>query len=84
MDNMKDRPGYSIRGEEMSEESSDITQFVGFVPMDGVVVFRKRLLEVVTPNPTDLAESFTDETVELRVRTLLRTTFNDHVTELDL
>jgi hypothetical protein len=84
VDEVKDSPRYSIGSQEMAEESTDIPQFVGFVTMNGVVVFGKSLLEVVTPHSTDFAESFTDEAVKLGVRSLLRTTFNNHVTELNL
>lgn len=68
----------------MSEESSNVPQFVSFVSVDGIIVFGERLLEVVTPNSADFAEPFTDEAVELGVRALLRATFDYHVAKFDL
>ena len=81
---MKNGPRDSIRGEEMPEKSSNVPQFVGFISVDGIIVFGERLLEVVTPNSADFAEPFADEAVELRVRALLRATFDYHVAKFDL
>jgi hypothetical protein len=41
-------------------------------------------LEIVGPDSIQFAESFTDQAEELGVRSLLRTTFDYHVTEFRL
>lgn len=52
--------------------------------MDGIIVFHECLLEAIRPYPVQLAESFTDETVECVVRSLLRATFDNHIAKLYL
>lgn len=51
--------------------------------MDGVEVGRKRFLKGFTPHSVEFAEPFPNKTVEAGVGTLLRTTLDDHVAELD-
>jgi hypothetical protein len=64
---MKDCPGNTIGCEEMTKESTDISELVGLVSMDRVVVFLECFLEVFRPDSIEFTESFSDETVELRV-----------------
>jgi hypothetical protein len=64
---MKDSPGNTIGCEEMTKESTDISELVGLVSMDRVVVFLECFLEVFRPDSIEFTESFSDETVELRV-----------------
>ena len=52
--------------------------------MDGSIVVIEGLFAGVGPYAVELAESFADEAVEVRIRTFLRTTFDDHVDELNL
>lgn len=49
-----------------------------------VVIFLERLLELLGPDSVEFAEPFTNEAVELRVRSFLRTTLDDHVAHFDL
>lgn len=84
MNDVKDSPGDAVRGEKVTKESTDVTQFIGLVSMDCVVVPLERLLEVFSPNPVQFAEPFANETVELGVGSFLRTTLHDHVAHLDL
>jgi hypothetical protein len=52
--------------------------------MDRIVVFLERFLEIFGPDPVEFTESFSDKTVELRVRSFLRTTLDDHVAHFNL
>lgn len=52
--------------------------------MDGSIVVIEGLFAGVGPYAVELAESFADEAVEVRIRTFLRTTFDDHVHQFDL
>jgi hypothetical protein len=62
----------------MTEELSDVAEFVGFITMNSIVVFGKSGLEQVGPKTVDLGKSFSDQTVELGVCSFLGTTFDDH------
>ena len=68
----------------MTKETTDIAEFVGLISMDGVVVCSECFLEVVRPYPIQFTESLADETVEVVVRPLLRTTFDNHFAHFDL
>ena len=84
VDDVEDSPRDSVRRDEVTEEATDVSKSVGLVSMDGVVVVGEGLFEGVAPDSIDLAESFSDETVEGGVRPFLGATLDDHVTELDL
>jgi hypothetical protein len=71
-------PSNSTGREEVSEELSNYAQSVGFISMDGLVVFDKRLFEELCPKPIQLAEALTDVAVELVVCALLAAALNDH------
>jgi hypothetical protein len=68
----------------VSKQSTDVSQLVGFVSMDRFVIVSKRLLERIGPHAVELAESLSDQSVELGVRSFLRTTLDDHVTQFNL
>ena len=63
----------------MSKESSDISQAVGFVAVDGSVVPIKGIFKTVRPDFVEFTETFANKAVECRIGTFLGTTFNDHV-----
>lgn len=71
MDDVEDRPGDSVRCDQVAEEPTDITELVGFVSMDGLVVLCESFLEGFCPDPVELAEAFTDETVKVGVGAFL-------------
>ena len=64
LDALHDGPVDRVGGEEMTKEAGDITETVGFVAMDGVVVVGERLLEALVPDAVQLAEALSNETVE--------------------
>jgi len=64
---MKDSPGNSIRCEKVAKESTNVSELVGLVSMDRVVVLLESFLEVFRPDSVEFTESFSDQTVELRV-----------------
>jgi len=68
----------------VAKEPRDVTQTIRFVTMNCVVIRLKSSLEALIPNAVELAETFTDETIERRVRTLLGTTLDNHVDQFDL
>lgn len=68
----------------MTEESTNVPQFVRLVPMNRVEVLCKGFLEIVRPDPVQFAESLSDQSVEIVVGTFLRTTFDDHIAHFDL
>ena len=57
---MKDCPRYTVRCEEVTKESTNVSKLVGFVSMNGVVVFLECFLEVFRPNSIEFTESFSD------------------------
>jgi len=66
------------------EETGDVAQAIGLIPMNGCVVIRERLLESICPDTVEFAEALADKTIEGGVRTLLGATFDNHVDEFDL
>jgi hypothetical protein len=66
-DAFKDGPGNGIRGKHVAKEPGDITEPVGFVSVDGVVVVDESLLEAIGPDAVESAETFPDEPVESRI-----------------
>jgi hypothetical protein len=62
---MQDGPRDTVRCEEVTEESTDVSELVGFVSVDGFKVFDKGFLEIVRPDPIELTESFADKTVKV-------------------
>lgn len=68
----------------MAEETTNITELVGLISMNGVVIFLECFLECVCPDSMKFAESLADETVKVGVRSFLRTTFDNHITEFNL
>ena len=64
----------------MAEESSNVTKTVGFVSVNGEVVVLESLFKRFVPDPVEFAETFSDETIERRIRPLLGATFDNHVT----
>lgn len=78
MDNRHDVPANRIGADHVAEEPRDVAQSIGLIPMDCVVVFGKSSLEQVGPQTVDLREPFANEPIELRVRSLLRATLDNH------
>lgn len=68
----------------MAEETTNITELVGLISMNSVVIFLECFLECVCPDSMKFAESLADETVKVGVRSFLRTTFDNHITEFNL
>lgn len=68
----------------MTKESGNITQTVRFVAMNRGVVIPKRSLQAIGPNAVELAEPFTDMSIERRIRPFLRTTLDNHVDQFNL
>ena len=83
-DAVEDIPGDSVGRKEVTEEPRDIPETICLVAMDGLVVLAECLLKAVKPDAVQPAEAFANEAVERRVRTLLRATLDNHVTELNL
>jgi hypothetical protein len=77
-------PANGVVADHMSEETRDIAQAIGFIPVNRIVVFRERRLKKVRPETIDLCEPFPNQTVELGVCPLLRATLNDHRRKLML
>jgi hypothetical protein len=68
----------------MPEETGDVTQAIGLIPVDCRVIIRERLLESICPDTVEFAEALANEAVEGRVGTLLGATFDNHVDEFNL
>lgn len=78
MYNIETLPPDGVIGELVTKESGNVSEAVGLVSMDGFVVVGKRFFEKVLPKPVELAEALADVAVELRIGSLLRTTFHNH------
>jgi len=57
---MKDSPGNTIRCEEVTKESTNVSKLVGLVSMDRIVVFLESFLEIFRPDSVEFTESFSD------------------------
>lgn len=84
VDDVEYRPGDSVRGEQVTEESTNVSQFVRLVPMDRVEVLGEGLLEIVRPDPVQFTKSLSDQSVEIVIGAFLRTTLDYHVAHFDL
>ena len=62
----------------MPEEAGDVSKAVGFVAVDGVVVFGEGGFEELGPEPVELCEALADEAVEFGIGTFLGAAFDDH------
>ena len=71
-------PSKGVGGEHVSEETSNVSETIGFVSMDSFVVIHKRLLKQLCPEAVDFCEALSDKTVKLGVCAFLGTTFNNH------
>lgn len=78
MDDRQDVPANCISAYHVAEEPSNVAQSIRLIPMDCVVVFGKSSFIQVGPQTVNLGEPFTNQSVELGVRTLLRATLDDH------
>jgi hypothetical protein len=78
MDHREDMPANGIVADHMSEEARNVAQTIRLVTVDGIVVFGKRSLEQVRPEPVDLCESLSDQTVKLGVCPFLGAALDDH------
>jgi len=52
--------------------------------MNGVIIVSERRLETFSPDTVAFAESLANYAIDIKVRVFLRTTFDDHVDQLDL
>lgn len=68
----------------MTEKAGNVSEAVGFVSVNGGVVHSECTFETFIPDSIEFAEPFTNETIEGRVRTFLRTTLDDHLGQFDL
>jgi hypothetical protein len=68
----------------MSKETSNIPQSISFVSVYRVVIILKRGFEAIKPYAIQFAESLADKPIKIRVRSFLRTTFNNHLDKFDL
>lgn len=85
LDHFKDGPAYGIGGQLVSEETANVSETVGLVSMDGIVIGLEGLFETFSPGRIRLVtESLSHQTVELGVGSLLRATLDNHVAEFDL
>ena len=68
----------------MTKESSDISKFVGFIPVNRVEVSCKSFLEAICPYSVQFTKSFANKTVKVVVRPFLGTTLDYHIAHFDL
>ena len=68
----------------MAEETRNVTKAIGFVTVNRFVVLSEGLFEAIGPDTIQFAETFTDESIELGVRSLLRTTLDNHLDQFNL
>lgn len=73
-----DMPADGVSAEHMTKEPRNVAQTVGFVAMNRVVVFGKRRLKQVTPEPIDLGKPLANQAVKLGVCSLLGAAFDNH------
>jgi hypothetical protein len=76
---LKSSPIDGIIRKEVAKEMRNVTQSIRFVKMNCVVVCLKSFPKRPVPYTIELAETFVDEAIEKRIRTLLGTTPNNHV-----
>lgn len=77
-------PRYRVISKHVSKETRDVTEPVRLISMNGVVIAAEGLFDRLHPNTIEPTKPFPDEAVKCRVRTLLRTTLDNHVDEFDL
>lgn len=71
-------PANCISAEHVAEEAGNVAKPIRLVPMDRVIVLGECSLKQVRPETIYLGKPFSNQSVELRVRALLRATLNDH------
>lgn len=67
LDTLQHSPRDRVCAEEMAEEAGDVPQTVRLVSMNGGVVFGECTFEAFVPNSVQLAETFANETIEIRI-----------------
>lgn len=68
----------------MSKEFGNVTESVGFVSVDRIVVCAEGFFEEFGPETVELCETLTDQAVEFAVCALLGAALDDHGAELQL
>jgi hypothetical protein len=71
-------PSNCVRTEEMTEKPSNVSESVGLIPMDGVVIFGESLFKLIGPKAIDSGKTFANQAIKLGIRSFLRTALNDH------
>lgn len=82
MDAGENMPAEGVRGEHVSEELGNVTDLVGFVAMNGVIILPEGVLEEVGPHAVDFGEALAYQAIEFGVGALLGTALHDHGTQL--
>lgn len=84
VDNGQRGPADTVSREEVAKEPSNVSESIGLITMNGVVVVAKALFEVFGPFPMQFAEAFSHVAVEFAVGAFLGATLDDHVAQLDI
>ena len=81
MDDMHDAPWHRICVQEMREEFCNISQFICFQSMNGIVLLRKALHKGILPSILHQTKARPNQPVVPQKGSFLRTTFNQHIDE---
>lgn len=82
VDDGEHMPPNRVSAQYVAKEARNVAQPVGFVAVNGIIVFRKGLLEQVTPETVELRKPLSDQAIELGIRPFLRATFDNHGRQL--
>jgi hypothetical protein len=77
-------PRDRLGADHVPEEARNVSQLIGLVPVDFVVVLVECGGEEILPQTVDSREPLAKPSVEFEIRALLRTAFDDHVGKLVL
>lgn len=78
MDDREDMPSESIGAQEMTEKPGNISEAIGFIAMNRIVICGEGFLEQVGPKSIELCKSFTDKSEKLGISFLLRAALDNH------
>lgn len=84
VDDGEHMPPNRVVAQDVAKEPGNVAQPVGFVAVNGIIVFRKGLLEQVGPETVELRKPLSDQAIELGIRPFLRATFDNHGRQLRL
>jgi hypothetical protein len=65
----------------MSKKFANISDFIGFIPMDGRVIHSETFVKTLLVHSGHIAQPLADQAIHGHVGALLRTTLNQHVTQ---